>query len=106
MSSQSLSATFVAVTEPKSEPVGPAFTSKRSSVASSRWTIACASSAVFASWRAQGVAPLELADEPRCRELRHPARQQEVARVAARDVHDLAPEAEVVDVLTENDLHG
>ena len=31
-SSQSRSATFVAVTEPNSEPVGPALTSKRSSV--------------------------------------------------------------------------
>ena len=32
-------------------------------------------------------------------------RQQEVARVAARDVHDLAAQAELLDVLEQDDLH-
>ena len=45
----------VGVTEPKSEPVGPAFISKRSSVAASLAAIACASSADFASCRARCV---------------------------------------------------
>ncbi len=43
----------VGVTEPKSDPVGPALTSNRSSVAASFAAIACASSAVFASCRAR-----------------------------------------------------
>ena len=51
--SHSRSATFVAVTEPNSEPVGPAVTSKRSSSASSREASARASSTVWASWRAR-----------------------------------------------------
>jgi hypothetical protein len=51
------------------------------------------------------IAPLELADEPGCRDLGEPAREQVVARVPARDVHDFAAEADVLDVLTQNDLH-
>ena len=105
-SSQSLSATFVAVTEPKSDPVGPALTSNRSSVASSRSAIALRLvGRLRLVARPLRVAPLELAHEPGRRELGEPARQQEVARVAARDVHDLAAQAEALDVLTENDLH-
>ena len=50
--------------------------------------------------------PGELGDEPRCRELGKAAGEQVVARVAARDVDHLAAKAEVVDVLTEDDLHG
>jgi hypothetical protein len=52
-SSQSLSAMSVGVTEPNSEPVGPALTSKRSSTAPSFFASAWASSAVFASCRAR-----------------------------------------------------
>ena len=52
-----------------------------------------------------GIAPLELAHQPGRRHLGEPARQEEVARVAARDVHDLAAEAELVDVLLQNDFH-
>ena len=105
-SSQSLSATFVAVTEPKSDPVGPALTSKRSSVASSRAAIACASSTVCASCRARCASRRSSSrSEPGRRELGEPARQQVVARVAARDVHHLAAQAEALDVLTQDDLH-
>src|SRR5438067_1747888 len=55
---QSSSAMSVGVTDPNSEPVGPAFTSKRSSVFASLSAIACASSAVFASCRARCVSRL------------------------------------------------
>ncbi len=51
------------------------------------------------------VALLELAHEPGRRELGEPAREQVVARVAARDVHHLAAQAEALDVLPEDDLH-
>jgi len=47
------SAMSVGVTEPKSDPVGPAFTSKRSTVFVSVSAIDCACSAVFASCRAR-----------------------------------------------------
>ena len=47
------SATSVAVTEPKSVPVSPAGTSKRSSLASSRCAISCACSKLCASCRAR-----------------------------------------------------
>ena len=104
--SQSRSATFVAVTEPKSEPVGPALTSKRSSSPSIRSAIARASSTRLRVVAGPlGVAPLELAHEPGRRHLGEAAREEEVARVAARDVDDLAAETELVDVLLENDFH-
>ena len=45
------SAMSVGVTEPKSAPVGPAFTSKRSTVFPSRSAISAACSAERASWR-------------------------------------------------------
>jgi hypothetical protein len=51
------------------------------------------------------VAPLELLHEALGRNLREPARQKEVARVTARDVHDLAAQTEMVDVFLENDFH-
>jgi hypothetical protein len=53
-----------------------------------------------------GVAPLELAHETRRCHLGQAARQQEVPGVATRDVHNLASEAEALDILTENNLHG
>src|SRR5205807_5991512 len=46
-----------------------------------------------------------LDDAGRSRLVGEPARQQEVARVSARDVHNLAAEADLVDVLAEDDLH-
>ena len=105
-SSQSRSATFVAVTEPNSEPVGPALTSNRSSVSSSRVAIACASSDGLRLVACPlDVALLELCDEPRRGGLGEPARKQEVARVPARHVHHLAAEPEALDVLTQDDLH-
>ena len=94
--SQSSSAMSVGVTEPKSEPVGPAFTSKRSSV----WlehasAISRACSIVAASWRARCASRLlELGHLRRRRLLGEPAGQQEVARVAARDVDDVAAQAD------------
>ena len=52
------------------------------------------------------IALLELLHEPGGRDLGEPAREEEVARVAARDVHHVAAQAERVDVLRENDVHG
>ena len=49
----SSSAMSVGVTEPKSDPVGPAFTSNRSTVLARVSAIDCAWSAVFASCRAR-----------------------------------------------------
>src|SRR5262245_5755218 len=48
---------------------------------------------------------LELLHARGGRRLREPAREQEVARIAARDVDDLAAQAELVDVFSEDDLH-
>ena len=97
----------VGVTEPKSEPVGPAFTSKRSSVFSSVSAICCACSTVFASCRARCCSRFcssaTFAGVAGSASL---ARQEEVARVAARDVHDLAAEADVLDVVEEDDFHS
>ena len=56
--------------------------------------------------RALRIALLELLHEPGGRDLGEPAREEEVARVAARDVHHVAAQAEGVDVLRENDVHG
>ena len=106
-SSQSRSATFVAVTDPKRAPVGPAFTSNRSSTPSDalrqRLRLVDRLRLVPCALR---VAPLELLDEPRRRHRREPAGEEEVARVPARDVHYVAAQAELVDVLRENDVHG
>src|SRR6185295_3395904 len=52
------------------------------------------------------VALLELLHEPGRGDLGKPAREQEVARVPACDVDDVAAQAELVDVLRENDVHG
>ena len=101
------SAMSVGVTEPKSVPVGPAWTSKRSSAASSRCAISCACSKLCASCRARLLLALaQLGDLRRRRGLRELARQQVVARVAARDVDDLAAQAELLDVLEQDDFHA
>ena len=55
--------------------------------------------------RALLLALAELRDLRGRRGLGEPARQEEVPRVAARDVHDLAAEAELVDVVEEDDFH-
>ena len=55
--------------------------------------------------RALSVALLDLLHEPLGRHLGEPAGKQEVARIPARDVHDLAAETEMVDVCLENDFH-
>ena len=55
--------------------------------------------------RALRVAPLELAHQAGRRRLGESARQQVVACVAARDADDLSAQADLVDVLTEDDLH-
>ena len=95
------------VTEPNSEPVGPAFTSKRSTVLPRSSAISCACSAVRASCFARcGVDLAHLGDPGRRRVLGEPARKQVVAGVAARDVDDLAAQAELLDVLEQDDLHG
>jgi len=54
---------------------------------------------------ALGIALLELGDLRRRRHLGQPARQEEIPRVPARDVHDLATQADLVDVLGQDDLH-
>ena len=96
----------VGVTEPKSEPVGPALTSKRSTVLlerrGDRLRVLDGLRLVACPLR---VALLELGDARRRRLLGELARQEEVARVAARDRDDVAAEADVVDVLEEDDLH-
>ena len=107
-SRQISSAMSVGVTEPKSEPVGPAFTSKRSSV------LRRASSAI--SLRLLGRARLvaralrldrasSSATRPGVADLGEPAREQVVAGVAARDVDDVAAQAELLDVAEQDDLH-
>jgi hypothetical protein len=53
----------------------------------------------------QRVPPLDLPQKARGRELSQAAREQEVARVAAGDVHHVATETEALDVFPENDLH-
>ena len=94
------------VTEPKSEPVGPAFTSKRSTVLPRSSAISCACSAVRASCFARSAstrrtsatrAGVAFSARRRGRRI--------VARVPACDVDDLAAEAELLDVLEEDDLH-
>jgi hypothetical protein len=55
--------------------------------------------------RALLVALAQLGDLRRRRGLGEPARQEEVARVAARDVDDLAAQAELVDVVEKDDFH-
>ena len=96
----------VAVTEPKSEPVGPAFISKRSSACSSTFWISLGlvgRRRLVA--RAVRLALLELAQPRRGGLLGQPSRQQEVAGVAPRDVDDVSAQPDVVDVLEEDELH-
>ncbi len=52
------------------------------------------------------IALLELLHETGSGHLGEPAREQEVAREPACNVHDVAAQAERVDVLRENDVHG
>ena len=49
--------------------------------------------------------PLQLRDAARRGRLGELAREEEVAGVAAGDVHDLTAEPDLVDVLQEDDLH-
>jgi hypothetical protein len=56
--------------------------------------------------RADLVAPLELLEGARRGRLGQLSREEEVPRVPARDVHDLAAQAELVHVCQEDDLHG
>src|SRR5262249_59334919 len=55
--------------------------------------------------RTLGVALLDLLHERRRGDLCQTARKQEVARVTAGDVHDLAAQAQLVDVFGEDDFH-
>ena len=84
---------------------GPAFTSNRSSVSSSFARARCACSKVYASWRARRPRAAPARPPRRRRRLGQTPRKQEVARVPARDVHDLAAEADLLDVLEQDDLH-
>ena len=51
------------------------------------------------------IAPLQLRHLRRRRDLREPAREEVVARKAARDVHDLAAQPDFLDVVEEDDFH-
>jgi hypothetical protein len=51
------------------------------------------------------VTPLERLQGARGRGFGQLPREQEVPRVPARDVHDLAAQAELVHVFQEDDLH-
>jgi len=55
--------------------------------------------------RALGVDALQLGDPRRRRVLGELAGEQVVPRVAARDVHDVATQTQLLDVLEEDDLH-
>src|SRR5579871_2909856 len=94
--SQSASATVVAVTEPKSEPVGLDAVNQCSRLVGGAGLVT----------RLLGFATCELGDESRCRELGQAAWQQVVACVPTRDVDDLPAQAKAVDILTQHDLHG
>ena len=105
-SSQSLSATLVAVTEPKSEPVGPALDveAKLGRLEPRRDRLRLVDGLCLVPG-SQGIAALQLPHEAGSGRLGEAARKQEVARVAASHVDDLAAQAEALDVLTKNDLH-
>ena len=96
----------VAVTEPKSEPVGPAFISNRSSACSSTLLdlarLVCRGRLVA---RAVRLTLLELGDARRRGLFRQPSRQQEVPGVAPGDVDDVSAQTDVLDVLEEDELH-
>ena len=97
----------VGVTEPNSAPVGPALTSKRSTVLPSTSAISRACSALRASWRARWRSSrLRSSATLAGRGLLGEApREQEVAGVAARDVDDLAAQADLLDVAEQDDFH-
>ena len=101
------SAMSVGVTEPNSEPVGPALTSKRSTVLPSVLRdLGGLLGAPRLVPRALGLDPLRARRRaPGVATSASLPRQQEVAGVAARDVDDLAAEAELLDVLEQDDLH-
>ena len=97
---------FVGVTEPKSEPVGPGLhLEAEHRLREHARDLARLVGRPRLVPRALLLALPELGDLRRSRGLGEPARQQEVPRVAARDVHDLAAEAELVDVVEEDDFH-
>ncbi len=90
----------VGVTEPKSEPVGPAFTSNRSTAFESASAISLRLvRRLRLVARAQGVALLQLRHPRRRRLLGELAGEEVVAGVAARDRDDVAAQADVIDVL-------
>ena len=100
------SARSVGVTEPKSDPVGPAFTSKRSTVCLERRR------ELLGLLERRGLLPralvdalLDLGDAGRGRRLGELPGQEVVAGVPAGDVDDLAAQADLLDVLSEDDLH-
>ena len=96
----------VGVTEPNSRPRGPALRSKRSSTPPSFAAISWAcSSVVRLVAGAVLLALLVLGEERGRRRLRELARLEVVAHVPARDVHDVAAQADLLDVLQEDDFH-
>ena len=100
------SAMSVGVTEPNSEPVGPDLTSKRSTVLPSTSAMSVACSALRASWRPRCSSRLRSSATRAGRGLLgQPAREQEVAGVAAGDVDDLAAQPDLLDVAQEDDFH-
>ena len=97
----------VAVTEPKSVPVSPAGTSKRSSAPSSVWRdLLGLLEGLSLVPRALLLVLAQLRDLGRRRRLGELPRQQVVAGEPRGDVHDLAAQAELLDVLSEDDLHA
>src|ERR1044072_4886720 len=112
--SQTRSAMSVAVTEPKSVPVSPAGTSKRSSCDSSRCVISWACSKLCASCRARLSSSLRssgtlagVAGPARLRGGREVLGEPAAAgtRDPRRDVEDLAADPDLLDVLPEDDFH-
>ena len=68
--------------------------------------MSCACSALLASCLARSSSSRRSsATRPRGGDLGEAPREQEVARVAALDVDDLALEPDLVDVLGQDDLH-
>ena len=100
------SAMSVGVTEPKSEPVGPAFTSKRSTVfverLGDRLRLLGRLRLVPRPFESRFWSSATRAGVASSASLRG---KQEVARVAACDRDDLAAEADLLDVLGQDDVH-
>ena len=96
----------VGVTEPNRAPVGPAFTSKRSTVfVSVVGDLAGLLGGACLVARAVLLDPPDLGDPARRRHLGELPRQEVVAGIAALDVDDVALEAELLDVAPQDDLH-